>query len=134
MTDETIKTLRDLEKSLTDDASLLDASNIENQKNILSNVEKTQKIELDERRMRLEELKQQLECDKFEYQKKQDKNESIIKVVCQGLTFLGIALPVGLKLWFQRKYVKEAYNIEQITTIASPTARSLLKDGTNPRI
>ncbi len=138
MTDETMKNLREVEEESSGDVHLLgDILETDGKMGTLNVIEKAQKLEHAERELRLKESQQKLESEKFEYQKKQTKKDNAVKVVVASLAGGGALLGGAAKLVqviLQRKYIKEAYNIEQITTIASPTARSLLKDGTSPKI
>lgn len=138
MTDETINKLRKVEEESSGDVHLLEnVLDVDDKHKTLGVIEKAQKLEHEERRLRLEESKQKLEYEKFEYQKKQNKKDNKIKILVASLTGGGAIIAGVAKLaqvFCQRKYVQEAYNIEQITSIASPTARNLLKDGSNPRI
>ena len=138
MNDETLNSLVKQEEDYVREKESLDAllDTDEKEKAILT-LEKAQKLEHEERRLRLEESKHQLESERLEYQKKQDKKENWIKIALGVLTGLGGLLIGGAKLKQvinQRKYVNEAYEIDQITTLTSKTARDLLSDGTNPKI
>ena len=138
MNNETLRTLVEIEEDHVKNAGSLDAllDTTEKEKAILT-LEKAQELELKERRMQLEESKQKFEADKLEHLKKQAKKDNIVKLVVAGLTAAG-GLAVGIaKLWQvgnQRKYVREAYAIDQITTLTSKTGRDLLSDGANPKI
>lgn len=138
MTDETMQKLREVEEESSGNVRDLDVIlDVDDKQKTLGIVEKAQKLEHEERKLRLEESKQKLESEKFEYQKKQNKKDNIVKIAAAVLTGGG-AIIAGIakivQVVHQRKYVQEAYNIEQLTTVASPTARGLLKDGSNPRI
>ena len=137
MTDETMKKLIEVEEDSSGDVNLGGPFETEEKMNTLGVIEKAQKLEHAERELRLKEAQQKLETEKFENQKIQDKKDNRVKIFVASVTGGG-AILVGVaklvQVFFQRKYVKEAYNIEQVTTIASPTARTLLKDGTYPRI
>lgn len=138
MTDETMKKLREVEEKSVDDVNQLDTIlDVEDKAAKLNFTEKAAKLEFAERELRYKENQQKLEYEKFEYQKVQTKKDNRVKVFVASVTGGG-AILVGVaklvQVFFQRKYVKEAYNIEQVTTIASPTARMLLKDGTSPKI
>lgn len=138
MTDETINRLKEVENESSGDVHLIgDIMDTESKMNTLGVIEKAMKLEHEERKLRLEEAKQKLEADKFKYQKEHDKKDNRAKVIVACVTGGGTAL-VGIakivQVCIQRKYIKEAYAIDQVTTLTSPTARSLLKDGTNPRL
>ena len=138
MTDETIKNLREVEEESSVDVTMVgDVINVSEKMDNLGVIEKAQRLEHAERELRLKESQQKLEAEKFEYQKKQNKRDNGVKIGVAIAAGTGAILTGTAKLvqvFLQRKYVKEAYNIEQITTIASPTARALLKDGTSPKI
>lgn len=138
MTDKTMAKLREDEEREADNSALIDGTyNSESKSSILGCIEKAQKLEHAERQMRLEESKQKLEAEKFEFQKKQSKKDNFVKIFVASVTGAGAIIAGAAKIAqvvFQRKYVKEAYKIEQVTSIASPTARSLIKDGTSPRL
>lgn len=141
MTDEALKKIREMQtESIENMHDLSDVFDTDEKLNALSIDEKAQRLEHEERKMRLEEDKQRLESDKFEHQKKQDRRGFWIRVVEVGagvLTAAGLLLK-GIadvsKVYNQRKYVKEAYALDQVTTLTSQTARNLLKDGVNPRL
>ena len=138
MNDETLNSLVKQEEECVKEAKSLDVllDTTEKEKAILT-LEKAQKLEHEERRLRLDEYKHQLESDRLEYQRKQDRKENWIKIGLGVLTAAGGLLIGGAKLKQvidQRKYVNEAYEIDQITTLTSKTARDLLSDGTNPKI
>ena len=138
MNNETLSALVKVEEEYVKDAkSLDDLLDTDAKTQTILAMEKAQKLELDERRMRLEESKQKLENDKLEQQKKQAKKDNIIKILVGFLTGAGGIL-VGLaklkQVRNQRKYVQEAYAIEEVTTLTSNTARNLLSDGTNPKL
>lgn len=138
MNNETLSALVKVEEEYVKDAkSLDDLLDTDAKTQTILAMEKAQKLELDERRMRLEESKQKLENDKLEQQKKQAKKDNIIKIVVGIFAGAGGIL-VGLaklkQVHNQRKYVQEAYAIEEVTTLTSNTARNLLSDGTNPKL
>ena len=137
MTDEAMKKLREVEDDSSGDVNLGGLFETEEKMSILGVIEKAQKLEHAERELRLKEAQQKLESEKFEYQKVQTKKDNRVKLGT-AIAAGGGAILVGAaklaQVFLQRKYVKEAYNIEQVTTIASPTARMLLKDGTSPKI
>lgn len=138
MTDETLERLRKIEEESSGDVHLLEGVlDVDDKHKTLGVIEKAQKLEHEERKLRLEESRQKLETEKFEYQKKQTKKDNRVKILVASLTGGGAILAAfakGIQVILQRKYVKENYNIEQVTSIASPTARMLGKDGANPRI
>lgn len=137
MTDEAMKKLREVEDETSGDVNLGTAFETDEKMSQLGVIEKAQKLEHAERELRLREAQQKLEAEKFEYQKVQTKKDNRVKlgaaIVAGGGALLAGAAKIA-QVILQRKYVKEAYNIEQVTTIASPTARMLLKDGTSPKI
>ena len=137
MTDEAMKKLREVEDDSSGDVNLGGPFDTEEKMSMLGIIEKAQKLEHAERELRLKEAQQKLESEKFEYQKVQTKKDNRVKLGT-AIAAGGGAILVGVaklaQVFLQRKYVKEAYNIEQVTTIASPTARMLLKDGTSPKI
>lgn len=137
MTDEAMKKLREVEDETSGDVNLGTAFETDEKMSQLGVIEKAQKLEHAERELRLKEAQQKLESEKFEYQKVQTKKDNRVKlgaaIVAGGGALLAGAAKIA-QVILQRKYVKEAYNIEQVTTIASPTARMLLKDGTSPKI
>ena len=137
MTDEAMKKVREVEDDTSGDVNLGGPFDTEEKMSMLGVIEKAQKLEHAERELRLREAQQKLESEKFEYQKVQTKKDNRVKLGT-AIAAGGGAILVGAaklaQVFLQRKYVKEAYNIEQVTTIASPTARTLLKDGTYPRI
>ena len=137
MTDEAMKKLREVEDDSSGDVNLGGPFETEEKMSMLGIIEKAQKLEHAERELRLKEAQQKLESEKFEYQKVQTKKDNRVKLGA-AIAAGGGAILVGVaklaQVFLQRKYVKEAYNIEQVTTIASPTARMLLKDGTSPKI
>jgi len=138
MTDETLANMRKVEEESSGDVHLLeDVLNVEDKYKTLGVIEKAQKLEHEERKLRLEEAKQKLEAEKFEYQKQQNKKDNRVKIFVASVTGGGAIIAAGAKVAqvvLQRHYVKENYNIEKLTAIASPTARMLGKDGVNPRI
>lgn len=137
MTDETLEKLRKIEEESSGDVYVQDCFSTDEKQKTLGVIEKAQKLEHEERKLRLEESRQKLETEKFEYQKKQTKKDNRVKILVASLTGGGAILAAfakGIQIILQRKYVKENYNIEQVTSIASPTARMLGKDGANPRI
>ena len=141
MTDETMQKLREVEEESSGDVNLVGSVFEINEKHqILGVIEKAQKLEHDERKMRLEEDKQKLEAEKFEYQQKQNAKDrfwsrlKVVGEVAAGMGTLALACVKGAQVIIQRRSIKEAYNIEKVTSIASPTARMLLKDSTNPRV
>lgn len=140
MTDETMEKLREVEEESSKDVNLGNVFEINEKNQILGVIEKAQKLEHDERKMKLEEEKQKLEAEKFEYQQKQNASDrfwgrlKVVGEVAAGLGTLALACVKGAQVIIQRKSIKEAYNLEQVTSIASPTARMLLKDSTNPRV
>ena len=137
MTDEAMKKLREVEDDSSGDVNLGGPFETEEKMSMLGIIEKAQKLEHAERELRRKEAQQKLESEKFEYQKVQTKKDNRVKLGT-AIAAGGGAILVGVaklaQVFLQRKYVKEAYNIEQVTTIASPTARMLLKDGTSPKI
>lgn len=137
MTDEAMKKLREVEDDSSSDVNVGGPFETEEKMSMLGVIEKAQKLEHAERELRLKEAQQKLESEKFEYQKVQTKKDNRVKLGT-AIAAGGGAILVGVaklaQVFLQRKYVKEAYNIEQLTTIASPTARMLLKDGTSPKI
>lgn len=137
MTDEAMKKLREVEDETSGDVNLGTAFETDEKMSQLGVIEKAQKLEHAERELRLREAQQKLEAEKFEYQKVQTKKDNRVKlgaaIVAGGGALLAGAAKIA-QVILQRKYVKEAYNIEQVTTIASPTARMLIKDGTSPKI
>lgn len=137
MTDEAMKKLREVEDDSSSDVNVGGPFETEEKMSMLGVIEKAQKLEHAERELRLREAQQKLEAEKFEYQKVQTKKDNRVKLGT-AIAAGGGAILVGVaklaQVFLQRKYVKEAYNIEQVTTIASPTARMLLKDGTSPKI
>ena len=137
MTDEAMKKLREVEDDSSGDVNLGGPFETEEKMSMLGIIEKARKLEHAERELRRKEAQQKLESEKFEYQKVQTKKDNRVKLGT-AIAAGGGAILVGVaklaQVFLQRKYVKEAYNIEQVTTIASPTARMLLKDGTSPKI
>lgn len=137
MTDEAMKKVREVEDDTSGDVNLGGPFDTEEKMSMLGVIEKAQKLEHAERELRLREAQQKLEAEKFEYQKVQTKKDNGVKlgaaIVAGGGALLAGAAKIA-QVILQRKYVKEAYNIEQVTTIASPTARMLIKDGTSPKI
>ena len=138
MNDETLKTLVKQEEEYAKNAKSLDAilDADEKEKSTIT-LEKSQKLEHDERRLRLEESKYKLEYEKFEYQKKWNIRDTLAKIGLGALAAApGIIMGIAKikQVANQRKYVKEAYAIDQITTLTSKTARDLLSDGTNPKL
>ena len=137
MTDEAMKKLREVEDETSGDVNLGTAFETDEKMSQLGVIEKAQKLEHAERELRLREAQQKLEAEKFEYQKVQTKKDNRVKLGAAIVAGAGALLAGAAKIAqviLQRKYVKEAYNIEQVTTIASPTARMLIKDGTSPKI
>lgn len=141
MTDETMQRLREVEEESSGNvADLGDVFDGNEKHQILGLIGDAQKLEHDERKLRLEEEKQKLESEKFEYQKKQNASDrfwsrlKVVGEVAAGVGTLTLACVKGVQVIIQRKAIKEAYNIEQVGSIASPTARMLLKDSTNPRV
>ena len=137
MTDEAMKKLREVEDETSGDVNLGTAFETDEKMSQLGVIEKAQKLEHAERELRLREAQQKLEAEKFEYQKVQTKKDNRVKLGAAIVAGSGALLAGAAKIAqviLQRKYVKEAYNIEQLTTIASPTARMLIKDGTSPKI
>lgn len=149
MNNETLNALVELEQDQVKNAnsldSLLDAP--EKEKAMIT-LEKAQKLEHAERQLRLDESKQELaigdaefkkrlELEKFEYQKKRDKKDNIVKIIVGGVTATGTIL-VGIakliQIHISRKAIKEAYAIDQVTCLTSKTARDLLSSSTNPKI
>ena len=137
MTDEAMKKLREVEDESSGDVNLGGPFETEEKMSMLGVIEKAQKLEHAERELRLKEAQQKLESEKFEYQKVQTKKDNRVKLgtaIASGIGAILVGAAKLVQVFLQRKYVKEAYNIEQVTTIASPTARMLLKDGTSPKI
>lgn len=97
-----------------------------------------QKLEHEERRMRLEESKMQIEFEKLKYQKEKDKKDNRVKIAVASLTGGPTALLAIVKLIqiiVQRKSIKEAYVIDEVTAgLSSKTARNVQTDLTNPKI
>lgn len=138
MNDETLKSLVKQEEDYVKEAESLDVllDTEEKEKAILT-LKEAQKLEHEERRLRLEEAKHRLESDKLEYQRKHDRRELAIRIGLGVITAAGGILVGAAKLKQvidQRKYVQEAYEIDQITTLTSKTGRDLLSNGTNPKI
>lgn len=138
MNDETLRSLVKQEEEYVINAESLDALlDTSDKEKVILTLEKAQKLEHEERKLRLEESKHRLESERLEHQRKQDRKDNWIKIGLGVLTAAGGLLVGGAKLKQvvnQRKYVKEAYEIDQITTLTSKTGRDLLSDGTNPKI
>ena len=78
MNDETLKMLEKQQEDCVKDAASLDAILEPKEKSeVTLTVKESQKIILDERQMRVEESKLELEWEKFQYQKKRDKNDNL---------------------------------------------------------
>ena len=138
MNNETLETLVMEEEECVKNSKSYDAflDTTEKEK-ALNNLEKAQRLEHDERKLRLEESRQKLEYEKHEYQKKQNKKDNVVKIILGGLAAAGGIIMGAAKLVqvvLQRKYVKEAYEIDKITTLTSKTARDLLSEGTKPKV
>jgi hypothetical protein len=138
MNNEALEALVKMEEDYTKEASTLDALlDTDDRQKATITLEKAQKLEHEERRMRLEESRQKLESEKLEYQKKQNKKDNIVKIVIGSATAAGSIL-VGIakliQIHISRKAIREAYAIDQVTTLTSKTARDLLSGMTNPKI
>lgn len=138
MNDETLKTLVKVEQDYIDNADSLDAllDTDDRQKTILA-IEKAQRLEHDERKLRLEEARLKFETEKNEYQKKQNMTANLIQIGLGVLAAAGAILggvAKCIQVHNQRAYVREAYAIDQVTTLTSKTARDLLSSGANPKI
>lgn len=135
MNDETLKKVRVIQEDSSGDVFVQDCFSTDEKQKTLGVVEKAQKLEHEERRMRLEESKQKLEAEKFEYQKKQNKRDNLTKVGLGVLSFLGVTIPVFLKLRRMDKAIDTTLKLEgHGDIISSQTARTFMKEEVNPRI
>ena len=138
MNNETLKALVKEQEDYIKNNESLDALLDPNEKEtVILTIEKAQKLELDERRMRNEESKQLLEIEKFEYQKKQDSRDFWGKIIVCAIGAIPAIFVGGVKLYqiiVQKEKVEEAYAIDEVTTLTSPTARNLQSSLTNPKI
>lgn len=109
--------------------------------NTLNVMEKAQRLEHDERKLRLEEQKQRLEAEKFEYQKKQDRKSFWFKaaeIAVNALSGGAKIFEAGVKLHqtnVMEKTLYEGYHIDQIQgNLTTGTGRTVQKLLENPKI
>ena len=138
MNNETLNALVKEQEDYVKENESLDAllDTDDKQKAILT-LEKAQKLEHEERRLRLEESKHALETEKLKYQKKQSRVDNIVKIGLGVLAASGGILVGVAKLrqvHISRDAIKEAYAIDEVTTLTSKTARDLQSSLTNPKI
>ena len=138
MNDVTLNALVKEQEEFIKDNETLDALlDTDDKQKVIITLEKAQKLEHEERRLRLEESKQKLETEKLEYQKKQNKKDNFVKIILGGLAASGgilVGVAKLIQIHISRKAIKEAYAIDEVTTLTSKTARDLQSSMTNPKI
>lgn len=132
MNDETLKMLEKQQEDCVKDAASLDAILEPKEKSeVTLTVKESQKIILDERQMRVEESKLELEWEKFQYQKKRDKNDNLTKIAVALSPVVPALIVGGVDMWKTNRGEKLAgcfIEYERDNIWSGPTIRKMVTD------